>query len=485
MVLHKWPPLAEVTRFTVLTVSRLGEDSNGRLIASKSENWALGYLNGMENVMYAQSWTSTDKGLKQLPNRTYSAVGIAANNLRFYADGEDLTLNNVQNRNLGYFQLGAAWENSNPATGDVSEVLLYSVALDNAQRTSAETYLNAKYNLKGYSGNVPVDTSRHGTYHVLYASTDSSGNITSARRTVIVEAPEDAPIITLNGASILNHEAGTEFEDLGVSITDAAGNPIEGAEVTIEGTISLNSRPGRHVLTYSYSDIEGKAATPVTRQVFIQDTQPPTITLTGEPVLKLAIGDSFTDPGVDFAADGIIHVVSDNILQRNALLHKGFKQNNINNDRLNFENDGGLFQDSPAGEKVFTTGPANRGINFENDGRFRSAGVGINVNDNFQNLFTGYLRAPADGIYHIQVASEDDAASVWLDLDQDGTFEATGDNGSELLYENYATGNKPLDLSHGLYRIAIGHRERSAGSACASISISQLPTAPLSGWYAT
>ena len=91
---------------------------------------------------------------------------------------------------------------SNPATGDVSEVLLYSVALDNAQRTSAETYLNAKYNLKGYSGNVPLDTSRPGTYHVLYASTDSSGNITSARRTVIVEAPEDAPIITLNGASI-------------------------------------------------------------------------------------------------------------------------------------------------------------------------------------------------------------------------------------------------------------------------------------------
>ena len=219
-------------------------------------------------------------------------------------------------------------------------------------------------------------------------------------------------------------------------------------------------------LTYSYSDIEGKAATPVTRQVFIQDTQPPTITLTGEPVLKLAIDDSFTDPGVTAtdAADGIIHVVSDNILQRNALLHKGFKQNNINNDRLNFENDGGLFQDSPAGEKVFTTGPANRGINFENDGRFRSAGVGINRNDNFQNLFTGYLRAPADGIYHIQVASEDDAASVWLDLDQDGVFEATGENGSELLYENYATGNKPLDLSHGLYRIAVGHRERSAGS---------------------
>ena len=453
--------------YTVLTVSRLGEDSNGRLIASKSENWALGYLNGMENVMYAQSWTSTDKGPQATTQpHLYSAVGIAANNLRFYADGEDLTLNNVQNRNLGYFQLGAAWENSNPATGDVSEVLLYSVALDNAQRTSAETYLNAKYNLKGYSGNVPVDTSRPGTYHVLYASTDSSGNITSARRTVIVEAPEDAPIITLNGASILNHEAGTEFEDPGASITDAAGNPIEGAEVTIEGTISLNSRPGRHVLTYSYSDIEGKAATPVTRQVFIQDTQPPTITLTGEPVLKLAIGDSFTDPGVTAtdAADGIIHVVSDNILQRNALLHKGFKQNNINNDRLNFENDGGLFQDSPAGEKVFTTGPANRGINFENDGRFRSAGVGINVNDHFQNLFTGYLRAPADGIYHIQVASEDDAASVWLDLDQDGTFEATGDNGSELLYENYATGNKPLDLSHGLYRIAIGHRERIAGS---------------------
>ena len=147
--------------YTVLTVSRLGEDSNGRLIASKSENWALGYLNGMENVMYTQSWTSTDKGPQATTQpHLYSAVGIAANNLRFYADGEDLTLNNVQNRNLGYFQLGAAWENSNPATGDVSEVLLYSVALDNAQRTSAETYLNAKYNLKGYSGNVPVDTSR-------------------------------------------------------------------------------------------------------------------------------------------------------------------------------------------------------------------------------------------------------------------------------------------------------------------------------------
>ena len=113
----------------------------------------------MENVMYVQSWTSTDKGPQATTQpHLYSAVGIAANNLRFYADGEDLTLNNVQNRNPVISNLVRLGK-TQPATGDVSEVLLYSVALDNAQRTSAETYLNAKYNLKGYSA-TSVDTSR-------------------------------------------------------------------------------------------------------------------------------------------------------------------------------------------------------------------------------------------------------------------------------------------------------------------------------------
>ncbi len=522
--------------YTVITVSRQTGGKNGRLISSKSENWSLGYRGEVEDVMYAQSYVSVQNGPAATINpHIYTAVGVKQNELYFYADGKNLTVNSVQNRNLGYFQLGGFQEDKNAAAGEVSEVLLYNRALSDTERISAETHLNAKYNLQGYSGNVSVNTALPGTYHVIYFADDSAGNRTVATRTIVVEADSDAPVITLVGGDSIDHEAGTPFTDLGFTVADKDGNALDASQVQINGSVSENTLPGQHKITYDYfkdatlpltesaardivqalglelggagfefagdykqkglyayksgkytgmayfgtggteeemlapivddnkyrPNVEGKNALQATRIVNVSDTHPPVITLNGDAVIKIAIDETFTDPGATSADafNGETHVLSSNTHNKNGLLHYGYKINNGKDTLLNFENDGGLFKQTVAGQGILTTGPSNRGLDFANDADFKSVNVGIDQNDNYQNLITGFFRAPAVGTYRFGIGSENDAASFWFDLDQNGAFSSSGEKGNELLFTNYSTGNKSIDLTAGLYRIAIGHRE--------------------------
>ena len=84
------------------------------------------------------------------------------------------------------------------------------------------------------------------------------------------------PVITLVGAASVNHEQGTTYTDEGATASD-----------TVDGTLSVSSSgnvgtdAGTYTITYSASDAAGNTST-ATRTVIVADTQPPTITLTGE-----------------------------------------------------------------------------------------------------------------------------------------------------------------------------------------------------------
>jgi hypothetical protein len=119
------------------------------------------------------------------------------------------------------------------------------------------------------------------------------------------------------------------------------------------------------------------------------------------------------------------------------------------------------------GEALLTTGPADRGLDFNGDGDFQSLGV-IGTNDNYSTLFVGYLHAFTDGYYQFQREADDDAMGIWLDVDQDGVFESSvlglgSDRGEQLQWDG--DGNiKTRELTAGDYMFAATHAEGTAGS---------------------
>jgi len=150
----------------------------------------------------------------------------------------------------------------------------------------------------------------------------------------------------------------------------------------------------------------------------------------------------------------------------------------INNDglALNLHNNGGMmgggdpttFQNFH-GHSILTSGPGDRGLDFDNDGDFKNAGL-VNQDNNYSTLFTGHFIPPLTGDYGFRNAGDDDRAGIWLDLDRDGVFESSptglGDNrGEQLCWES--TSWKTHTLTAGLkYRIAFTHREGGGGSRC-------------------
>jgi hypothetical protein len=158
----------------------------------------------------------------------------------------------------------------------------------------------------------------------------------------------------------------------------------------------------------------------------------------------------------------------------NALGHFGY---HINNDNLamNLDGNAGMFNGgSPEsfqnfqGETTLTTGPGNRGLDFNNDGDFTATGV-IAQADNYSNLFVGTLHVSGAnaGVWQFREETGDDPTGFWIDLDQDGVFESSAaglgsDRGEQVIYN--AGGFRQVTLAEGAYLVAFTHREGGGGS---------------------
>ncbi|NQT40558.1 MAG: PEP-CTERM sorting domain-containing protein [Planctomycetes bacterium] len=120
------------------------------------------------------------------------------------------------------------------------------------------------------------------------------------------------------------------------------------------------------------------------------------------------------------------------------------------------------------GEALLTTGPGDRGLDFNDDTDFRNTGA-IGQNDNYSNLWLATLHVDAAnaGTWEFRNRGDDDRAGIWLDLDQDGIFESStaglGSNrGEQLSWED--GGWKSVNLAAGDYLIAFTHSEGGGGS---------------------
>jgi hypothetical protein len=130
----------------------------------------------------------------------------------------------------------------------------------------------------------------------------------------------------------------------------------------------------------------------------------------------------------------------------------------------NIEN---MFKLTPSGSSTLTNGPGGRGLDFNNDGDYRNAGIGINRNNNYLSLFNGIFHAQVSGPYGWEIRGNDDRGTIWIDLDQDGVFEVAGNKGNEqLVYQPQCCGTQStiVMLEAGYYAIAIAHGEGGGGS---------------------
>ena len=110
-----------------------------------------------------------------------------------------------------------------------------------------------------------VDMATVGTYTITYTARDVSGNVTVATRTVNV-VDVTAPVITLNGAAMVDVKQGQNYIDPGATATDVEDENVSVTmEITKEGivvaSVDTSTIGDAYTLTYSASDIVGNVAT--------------------------------------------------------------------------------------------------------------------------------------------------------------------------------------------------------------------------------
>ena len=149
-----------------------------------------------------------------------------------------------------------------------------------------------------------------GNYIITYTATDIDGNRASAVRNVYVR-DTIAPVITLNGNSTITLELNQNYVELGATATD---NYDASVSVSFSGTVD-STTPGTYIITYSATDSSNNTSTK-TRNVIIENNEPPIITVIGADPIVLGINATFTDPGataVDAVGNSINVNSTDNV----------------------------------------------------------------------------------------------------------------------------------------------------------------------------
>ena len=307
---------------------------------------------------------------------------------------------------------------------------------------------------------------------VGYMSFDSSGNISTASRKVLVVEPATLPVITLNGEESVEHDSGTPYEDAGATVADSAGNALDASQLVVSSNVNV-SIPGSYAVAYDYTAAEGTKAPTKVRVITVLDKTAPFITLVGGETYEHTLGNLWVEPGVSALdnADGQVEV-ENSLLRKNFFLRRGYLIDPSVDSLIDLSNGGGLLSQEAINEVTYIYGPRGDGIHLNGDGDFMDHNppapydVGIDRNDKYQNLFLAYFHCKLDrGRYEFGVEWPDDRASVWLDLDQDGVFELEGDRGTELMNgPTYQRGFMEVSLDKGFYKYAVAHREGGGGS---------------------
>ncbi|MFC3251137.1 immunoglobulin-like domain-containing protein [Paenibacillus sepulcri] len=153
-----------------------------------------------------------------------------------------------------------------------------------------------------------VNTRQLGTYTLLYSAVDQANNAAPTVTRYVYVKDTAAPVITLEGDSVMVAGVGSTYQDPGARAEDLYEGDLS-ALISIQGTVD-SSRPGTYSLNYNVIDTSNNEALSVRRLVYV--IPPPVITLLGQSVIKLKAGETFTEPGAQ-AADAYYGDISDRI----------------------------------------------------------------------------------------------------------------------------------------------------------------------------
>jgi hypothetical protein len=140
-----------------------------------------------------------------------------------------------------------------------------------------------------------LDNTTVGSYTVTYLATDNINPDTTNVRIINV-VDTTAPIVTLNGASSVTLERYGVFADIDPGVTIDANGTL----VSVDISQLDNTTQGAYTVTYNVVDDHNNANV-ITREVVVEDTVPPVVTLNNESTSYTLerYGDwSAIDPGV-------------------------------------------------------------------------------------------------------------------------------------------------------------------------------------------
>jgi len=110
------------------------------------------------------------------------------------------------------------------------------------------------------------------------------------------------PVITLNGASVVDIFVGTVYADAGATAQDDRDGNITN-KIIVTGLPINTNLLGSYPVTYTVSDAAGNQAEPVARTVNVvnipppSDTMPPVITMLGVNPVSVTVGANYVDAG--------------------------------------------------------------------------------------------------------------------------------------------------------------------------------------------
>lgn len=145
-----------------------------------------------------------------------------------------------------------------PVISDIADIVLNQGNAYTPSVAGASAYDSHDGDVPVYIVSSDVDTSKAGTYHIVYGAKDAAGNESTKTITVTVKAVADTTVPVIS-ASDLSIDQGSSFDPLkNVSATD---NVDGTTAVKVESNNVDTSKPGSYQVTYSATDKAGNKAT--------------------------------------------------------------------------------------------------------------------------------------------------------------------------------------------------------------------------------
>ena len=126
---------------------------------------------------------------------------------------------------------------------------------------------------------------------------------------------EIPPVITINGDNPATVELGTSYSDDGATAVDAFHGSTN---VVASGTVDT-STVGSYTISYSATDLDGNTAT-ASRTVNVVDTTSPAVAISGDAVVTVELGGTYTESGATASdASGSVSVITTGTVDTDSL----------------------------------------------------------------------------------------------------------------------------------------------------------------------